>query len=80
MTCPTKPIKLPPNCHRRMAKPTLQFISVSKCKYSKKLLSMTLDTVKYGAGDGGKDEVKVLLPTAAEEGNTHVTVCRAGFC
>ena len=63
-----------------MAKPTLQFISDRKCKYSKKLLSMTLDTVKYGAGDGGKNEVKVLLPTAAEEGNAHITVCRAGFC
>ena len=67
-----------------MAKPTLQsslnFISDRKCKYSKKLQSMTLDTVKYGADDGGKDEVKVLLLTAAEEGNTHVTVCRAGFC
>ena len=52
-----------------------KFISVSKCKYSKKLRSMTLDTVKYGADDGGKDEAKVLLLTAAEVGNTHVTVC-----
>jgi ankyrin repeat protein len=34
-----------------------------------KLLSTTLDTVEYGADDDGKEEAKVLLHAAAEEGN-----------
>jgi ankyrin repeat protein len=48
-----------------------EFISEYKANANtrNKLRSATLDTVEYGADNDGKDEAKVSLHTAAEEGN-----------